>query len=431
MTLAATCVFEVQTGGSDTNGGGYNSDAGTTDYSQQAAAELTITDAACAGNTTLTSAAQGGFTAQMVGSVVYLSSGPEWYEIIGYTSGTEVTIDRNGPSAAGMTANIGGCLATPGGLGKVIDAHGVNGMSAWLKTGTYTLSSGSANVSGGTVDIDPENQIKVEGYQTTRGDRGTAPVIDVGAQTGITVWRMDGTSGTTVTINIKVDGQGNANITGFQGATNGDVFYLCEAVDCTTGFNSGYRVKCTASSCGFVYGISVACLASGVPTGFFQGTFTNCVADGCNVGFYCNTGTTDGCTAYGCGLGFYVDIPGVLCNCYAGNCSGYGFDITGDDCALIACAAYNNTSGDYNGTPTVLDDFVGNAEFTGGQPLTDPGNGDYRPNATADAGALLRGAGIGVYGQTDNVDIGAVQHTDPAGGGGLLVHPGTSGGARG
>ena len=47
MALSATVVWEVRpagSGSSDDNGGGYKSDAGTTDYSQQDAAELTLTD---------------------------------------------------------------------------------------------------------------------------------------------------------------------------------------------------------------------------------------------------------------------------------------------------------------------------------------------------------------------------------------------------
>jgi hypothetical protein len=95
---------------------------------------------------------------------------------------------------------------------------------------------------------------------------------------------------------------------------------------------------------------------------------------------------------------------------------------------LLNCAGYNNTSGNVSGTPT---DDIGFVTITDGQPLTDPANDDFEPNNTALRGALLRGAGIGVPDQTANVDIGAVQHADPAGGGGLLVHPGTSGGARG
>ena len=99
MALSASTVFEVRSDGSDTNGGGYVS--GGTDYSQQAAAQLSVADAACAGNTTVTSAT-GGFTSAMIGNLMYLSTGPGWYLIRAYTDGNTVTIERNGPNDTGI-----------------------------------------------------------------------------------------------------------------------------------------------------------------------------------------------------------------------------------------------------------------------------------------------------------------------------------------
>jgi hypothetical protein len=52
----------------------------------------------------------------------------------------------------------------------------------------------------------------------------------------------------------------------------------------------------------------------------------------------------------------------------------------------------------------------------GADPYVNQAGGDFRPNANSPGGAQLRAAGIGVYGQTDSEDIGAVQHTDPSGG---------------
>jgi hypothetical protein len=46
-------------------------------------------------------------------------------------------------------------------------------------------------------------------------------------------------------------------------------------------------------------------------------------------------------------------------------------------------------------------------------PFVNASLNDFRPNTAAGGGALLRAAGIGVYGQTDKRDIGAVQHADP------------------
>ena len=76
MALAATTVWEVRSTGNDNNGGGYNTAAGTTDYSQQNSPQLGLTDLATpgAGSTTLTSAV-GGFTAAMVGNIIQILSG--------------------------------------------------------------------------------------------------------------------------------------------------------------------------------------------------------------------------------------------------------------------------------------------------------------------------------------------------------------------
>ena len=51
MAIAATTVWEVRTGGAETNGGGYSS--GGTDYSQQTAAQLSVTDGASISTTNL------------------------------------------------------------------------------------------------------------------------------------------------------------------------------------------------------------------------------------------------------------------------------------------------------------------------------------------------------------------------------------------
>lgn len=114
MAISGYTDWDIRTGGSDTNGGGFNTNSAGTDYSQQTSAQLSLSDGVCTGGTTLESTT-GGFTAAMVGNVVYLSSGPGWYEITGYTDTNTVTIDRNGPTDSGMTVNVGGSLATPGG----------------------------------------------------------------------------------------------------------------------------------------------------------------------------------------------------------------------------------------------------------------------------------------------------------------------------
>jgi len=78
-------------------------------------------------------------------------------------------------------------------------------------------------------------------------------------------------------------------------------------------------------------------------------------------------------------------------------------------------AFYNNTN-DYS---AMGDNEPLNPIALTADPYEDSANGDFRPNDTASGGALLRGqTKIGAGMITNNQDIGALQHADPAGGGG-------------
>lgn len=143
MALAATIQWEVRTTGNALNGGGYKSDAGTTDYSQQDSAQLSVADADASGTTNLHSTT-GGFTAQMVGNVVQISGGtltPGFYEIAAYVDTNNVTLDTTPGTGTGSTAKVGGALdnITP------ILAKPVPKNIVWIQSGSYSL--------GATTDI--------------------------------------------------------------------------------------------------------------------------------------------------------------------------------------------------------------------------------------------------------------------------------------
>ena len=60
-------------------------------------------------------------------------------------------------------------------------------------------------------------------------------------------------------------------------------------------------------------------------------------------------------------------------------------------------------------------------------PYTNQAGADPRLNANNPGGGQLGRLGIGVSGQVDNVDVGAVRHAEPAGGGGVIgarIHSG-------
>ena len=430
MALSATTVFEMRSGGSDTNGGGYVSTG--TDYSQQNSPQLSVSDGACTGDTTLTSAT-GGFTTAMIGNLLYLSSGTERYQITARADTNTVTIDRNGPNATGMTVNVGGALASPGEFGRIQNAHAVNGFKCWIKAdGTYTLTSSSANVAGGRVAGASGRHFQMEGYTTTRGDNGQA-TISCGAIGTITVLAATG-SATPVSYHIffrslKVDANGQSSIVAFSLTGQLAMALNCHALSCATGFSlaSNRVIRCYAESCTTGFGGTTPQVflsrAKGCTTGFSVGAATalvhGCLATGGTTGFTSGGDyqTFVNCTAYGCsGDGFDAGFSMAAINCHAEGCGGFGYD--GARQTLINCGSYNNTSG-RSDTGDVFQDI--GAITLSGSAFENAAGDDFRLNATASAGALLRAAALQLYPVGSTVgylDVGPVQHADPAAGGG-------------
>lgn len=115
---------------------------------------------------------------------------------------------------------------------------------------------------------------------------------------------------------------------------------------------------------------------------------------------------------------------------------GFGVNVDLDATYTIAAnrhnAYRNNTS---NPRSSNMSAGEGDVILIGNSPFTDAANGDFTLNNTSGEGADLREAGFpdtipGVTG-TSFPDIGTMTHQDPAGGGGLLVHPDMAGGMRG
>lgn len=191
MALNAAMVFEVRSTATagNANGGGFKTGSSGVDYSQQDAAQysLTLVTTAAADAILLTSSA----SADMVGNIAFISAGTNFtvgrYEIISVSVGVSITLDRTCTTAAGAAGvvAIGGALS----LGSSDDAIFetlVAGNKMWIKGGsgpiTYNL--------GGTVTIGASgssaNVINIEGYALTRGDKplnDTRPVLNAGAVT--------------------------------------------------------------------------------------------------------------------------------------------------------------------------------------------------------------------------------------------------------
>lgn len=440
MAIAAGSVFEVRTAGNDTNGGGFVTGAAGVDYSQQDAKNtvgnnISTADAVAVGTAVITSATAT-FTSDIVGNIIYLQGGTGalaagWYQVLVFTNSTTITVDRNVAAGTGITMNIGGALASPGGAGQPTL---VIGNTIWIKAGTYTIASATPNIPTGT--FSKSVGVRIEGYNATRGDLGTKPILAAGVNNPdiITV-----TGVACFVNNLALEGTGFTNV---RGVTIRGTCANCTAV----GITDLAFVESTAGS-------FISCLASGGTGTQFSGASSiyNCVAfNNAGRGFLIsNNAVLSRCISYGNtganGWGF--DISGgekvLLSNCVAydnakdgfrSNSDGHsyinciaesntenGFELVNVMAELFSCAAFDNTAGDFNlGT----NPFVNNYDsVTGtGSFFTNAAAGDFSLNNNAGGGADARAAGIpGVLPgglTTGFLDIGTAQHQDSGGSGG-------------
>ncbi len=149
MAFTANAVGRIRIAGNDANGAFYDAsitNAGT-DYSQQDAAQLALTDcAAVTGGTTLTSVT-GGFTTAMIGNAIRISAGTHfttgYYFITARTDTNTVTLDRDptdGTNATGGTGKVGGGAATPA---RLLTGGNATGDKAIAGNTVYIRGAGS------------------------------------------------------------------------------------------------------------------------------------------------------------------------------------------------------------------------------------------------------------------------------------------------
>lgn len=429
------------------------------DYSQQAAAQFAYTDLASAGTGLTVSSAATPFGRQMVGNTLVITGGTNFntgrYVIASVAAVTFIATvigPTNITTGAGVsgTGGQGGALASPGAGSLLLT---IANQQMYIKAGTYSITSASANVAGGC--IAPANGAYIEGYQTYRTDTGTPPLLQASGISTFTIVTLPGTASPCGAVNLRVDGATLTSSRGFS-LLNG-AFYKLTAENCTNnGFNSGgatVLLACVATGCttqpAFTTGFSsyINCVAySNTVSGFVNtgiSTYIHCLA-------YSNSGaTSDGfsvdsdsavvnCVAYGNGRdGFRsLDDQVQFVNCIAEANTGFGYN---NATAVVGtvfysnCAAFNNTAGATSlGTVAGTRNYsfiTGTATF-----FTNAAGANFSLNTTAGGGAVARAAGIPgalPIGGTGFLDVGALQHADPASSGGLLTHPGMSGGMRG
>lgn len=457
MALSAAIVWEVRSAGSDTLcSGGFKAGATGTDYSQQNAAQYNATDLVvdAVTNTKVTSASHS-FVAADVGNILRITAGAGWttgfYEIVSVASGA-ATLDRS-PAATGTTGGtyyVGGAFASPGQAGGAK----VAGNTVYIQGATY-LMSGSANTSGGPIsDTTGGTGLTAPsfwiGYQSSRGDLGTRPVLKANAN-GLTLLSI--TAAHVTVDNLEVDGN-SGSVTGAIGINISSASNIrvslrrCKATNCPTGFyvavGSVILDRCEASGCGsggaFVIGAAgITCVnctsKNGTGIGFDVSNFatlTACLVFGHTgqVGF--NTSQASvmmrNCTASGCGTGFKATSTvgnAHFVNCLAANSSALGFDgggVANLQNRLVNCAGYSNGSGHYS-TAEFTNTMVESFQTLAADPFVNAASNDFSLNNTGGSPCRAAGSPASLPGTStlNYLDIGAVQHQD-SGGGSVTVY---------
>ncbi len=446
-TLPAGANWEVRTGGNDLNGGFFNTAPGTgTDYSQQDAAQLSVTDGVTA--TTTLSSVTGGFTAAMLHNGVQLSGGTctaGFYEITVVTNTNTVTIDRTGGTGTGCTVKVGGGLLT---LAKAVaSGSAVASNFIWIKAGTYTTTTTTTYAITANAATGP---VVTEGYQTTHGDVGTKPLI-TSATNSVDVISLNG-GNYLVFRNLSI-----SSTAGTRGACYATINNVPHDVIIDRNVMDGckYGVFADNSPVWRLNGLTVTnseikntgtagmLLSAGVVAA------NNYIHDNV-VGISGNAGTSDALVTFAIiGNVFSTNTTGVIVSAANGTITPFignsfynntlGISFPGSTTAPLDTGAFQNNvfwanTSNINGNTTSNFGFqrnaIGNAynnTSTGwiaqqialtAIPFTAVGSADFSPNSTAGGGAALKAVGwpgvTGLFG-TGYLDIGALQ--SQAGGG--------------
>lgn len=223
MALSSSIVWEVRTGGSANNGGGFKTGASGTDFSLQDAAQYALTTATTVFATDPNVILHASAAADMVGNIAHIvSSGggftAGFYEITSVSVGVSFTV--TGAANASTSNGILGVINIGGALDKIgtISLIALAGNKIYIKSGSYTLASDTFN-SFGTATL----PIQITGYSSTRSGHGDSAF---GARNSI---------GALVTTNMPILDYGTGGLI----FNAGDAYCILENVVITSSINSG------------------------------------------------------------------------------------------------------------------------------------------------------------------------------------------------
>jgi hypothetical protein len=403
------------------------------DYSQSATPILSFTDLVIDGttDTKFTSAAHP-VGKNFIGNIINVTGGTNvtvQRVAVVSTVTTTATCDKSlgTLSSTGGIASMAGCLKSVGAAGALTTS---NGQSVWVKSGSYSITSATANIPGGCY-VPSSNRYFIGGYQTLRWDFGTAPVLTASGISTATLVN-NSSSSSSLTVNLSVDG---ASLTAINGITSGNI-YRCKASNCSNvGIDAvGFSILCSATGCSGtapalrLRGGSIACEAySNATTGAgidsYGSTALYCVSF-LNSGPGFTSGSSPshhvGCVAYGNGGNGFINpnnANGSFVNCIAESNLAAAFSNGQSGTQIINCATFNNTSGS-GLTPGFTSGSLtaGNIAYLA-TAFVNAAAGNFALNNNNPGGAQLRAAGIprvfpdGLT--TGYLDIGAAQHADP------------------
>ena len=412
------------------------------DYSQQAASQFSSTtfsiDASV--NTTLRDGTNT-IGKNWIGNSVSITTGTGFTVqrvVVQSTSGTAATVDKSLGTLGSTngTGKFGGAIASPGLMGSLLT---VTGMAGFIKSGSYSITSASTNVSGGCITANTSiNQIYIVGYNSVRMDFGTRPLLTASGISTFTIINCSSTGAGWFVANIAVDGGSLTSSAGIITSRTGSSQMRNKASNCkNVGLSSQVLLNCEATGCSttapaILFTISaIACESHGNSVTGIDGAGTG-LTTAVDCLSYSNTGaSSDGfgalvfvlanCTAYGNGRnGFSGSNNGSFqyaYNCIAEANASYGFSPQGGNNAPLALtnfATYNNTSGAVlygNGTgqrAVNVNPIAGPSSF-----FVNAAGGNFALNNVTGAGAACRAAGyVSSFpsGTTVNyADIGAAQ----------------------